>query len=560
MSADVVLWSNMSRVESPFHAIAAQALDDDPSPVESEANAAVVAVAAPGTTISEGGLEADGVKTPTSPLENGVHEVEQNKEEAEEDNVGEETSVVAGGARQAKGSSAATPEGGNEGTGDVVAKKSKKRTNVWTKTTSRKSTKKNGSKNGGARPSDAKDDNVILKPFHQEDDPGYPTLLSKIHKAEKIELSLDRLTASGSKGYRMVRATRGVVEGAWYFEIIVQNLGLTGHTRLGWSSRRGDIQAPVGYDAHSYAYRDVDGSKVHCALREPYGEPYVEGDCIGFYINLPREANYTRKAEEEVVGWKGQPYFVVADEPLKPVSGSEILYFRNGVSQGVAFTDINDGTYYPAASMYTLPNQDVCRVSFNFGPEFRYPPVDLGGRPIPSPMSKVSGPPTEASKAAADGPSKPPIAVYGEPFETPGVKQRMVPDHTTAVGAEEQQLPVVAKKEKVPKRFVRTAPPLAKKKKPQKSVPTTNSKNGVAPKPSSGMPSASKKSKAANGLPPSNPDSKPEASRTKSSKVDSAGAVVNLNSHARRPWTLENRLEGAHNVDVEVVVEASAAL
>lgn len=111
MSADVVLWSNMSRVESPFHAIAAQALDDDPSPVESEANAAVVAVAAPGTTISEGGLEADGVKTPTSPLENGVHEVEQNKEEAEEDNVGEETSVVAGGARQAKGSSAATPEG-----------------------------------------------------------------------------------------------------------------------------------------------------------------------------------------------------------------------------------------------------------------------------------------------------------------------------------------------------------------------------------------------------------------------------------------------------------------
>jgi Set1/Ash2 histone methyltransferase complex subunit ASH2 len=209
--------------------------------------------------------------------------------------------------------------GGGEEANENVTKKSKKRTNVWSKSTTRKSTKK--VKNNGVRPLDAKDDNVLLKPFHQEDDPSYPILLSKIYKAEKIELSTDRLTASGSKGYRMVRATRGVVEGAWYFEITVDRLGDTGHTRLGWSTRRGDIQAPVGYDAHSYAYRDLDGSKVHAALREPYGEAYHENDVLGFYINLPREAGFTAKPDEEVVGYKGQPYIIVADEPLKPLPG-----------------------------------------------------------------------------------------------------------------------------------------------------------------------------------------------------------------------------------------------
>lgn len=86
----------------------------------------------------------------------------------------------------------------------------------------------------------------------------------------------------------MVRATRGVTEGAWYFEVRVVKLGETGHTRLGWSNEKGDLQAPVGYDGNSFGYRDVDGSKVHKALREKYGdEGYVEGDVVGFYISLP---------------------------------------------------------------------------------------------------------------------------------------------------------------------------------------------------------------------------------------------------------------------------------
>ncbi|EPS62539.1 hypothetical protein M569_12252, partial [Genlisea aurea] len=70
-------------------------------------------------------------------------------------------------------------------------------------------------------------------------------------------------------------------------------------------------------------------------------------------------------------------------------AGSEILYFKNGVSQGVAFTDLYGGRYYPVASMYTLPNQSPCVVKFNFGPDFQNFPEDFGVRPAPRPMIDV---------------------------------------------------------------------------------------------------------------------------------------------------------------------------
>lgn len=33
--------------------------------------------------------------------------------------------------------------------------------------------------------------------------------------------------------------------------------------------------------------RDVDGSKVHEGLREPYGESYKEGDVMGLLLHMP---------------------------------------------------------------------------------------------------------------------------------------------------------------------------------------------------------------------------------------------------------------------------------
>ncbi|CAK9183472.1 unnamed protein product [Ilex paraguariensis] len=71
------------------------------------------------------------------------------------------------------------------------------------------------------------------------------------------------------------------------------------------------------------------------------------------------------------------------------LAGSEISFFKNGICQGVAFKDLYGGRYYPAASMYTLPNQPNCLVKFNFGPDFEFFPEDFGDRPVPRPMIEV---------------------------------------------------------------------------------------------------------------------------------------------------------------------------
>lgn len=234
-------------------------------------------------------------------------------------------------------------------------KAKKKNKDVWT-TTSRKGKKKtkhasNGNHNSkNAMSGDAlAEDRVFISPIPRfpdknDDSPELKISLSKVYKAEKVELSEDRLTASSTKGYRMVRATRGVTEGAWYFEIKVVHLGETGHTRLGWSTEKGDLQAPVGYDANSFGYRDIDGSKVHKALREKYGdEGYKEGDVIGFYINLPDGGSYAPNPLR-MVWHKGQRYICapnVKEDSLKVVPGEYFMVFSRSSSSAFWYSFVS---------------------------------------------------------------------------------------------------------------------------------------------------------------------------------------------------------------------------
>ncbi|KAL5204257.1 hypothetical protein ABZP36_009128 [Zizania latifolia] len=296
------------------------------------------------------------------------------------------------------------------------SKKSKKKNSnsVWTRPASRKGKKKGkqpanalaGGSGGGAagrlpKPSSGEDEFVLapaprLAIERSDDSPDWPVLLSRIFKSDKIEVSDDRLTAGSIKGYRMVRATRGVVSGVWYFEVKVLHLGTSGHTRLGWATNNADIHAPVGFDGFGFGYRDMDGCKVYKALRTKYAdEGYGEGDVLGFYINLPDGELYEPK-QPFLVQYKGLPFRAEAPKPTEkkmpepePVPGSEICYFKNGVCQGTAFLGIPGGRYYPAASMYTLPDEPNCEVRFNFGPDFEFFPEDFEGRPIPQPMSDV---------------------------------------------------------------------------------------------------------------------------------------------------------------------------
>lgn len=44
-----------------------------------------------------------------------------------------------------------------------------------------------------------------------------------------------------------------------------------------------ELNAPVGYDKHSYGYRS-GGDKVHQGRRESYGAAFGEGDVVGMFL------------------------------------------------------------------------------------------------------------------------------------------------------------------------------------------------------------------------------------------------------------------------------------
>lgn len=64
---------------------------------------------------------------------------------------------------------------------------------------------------------------------------------------------------------------------------------------------------------------------------------------------------------------------------LKVKQNSKISFFKNGQFQGVAFTDIYAGAYYPTISLY----KNVT-VSVNFGPSLKYPGTleNYNARPV----------------------------------------------------------------------------------------------------------------------------------------------------------------------------------
>merc|ERR1711865_819323 len=115
----------------------------------------------------------------------------------------------------------------------------------------------------------------------------------------------------------MARATHGTREGAYYWECEVLTPEIdAGHVRVGWAQRSGELQAPVGYDKWSYAYRDLQGPS----------------DVIGLAVFLQPPDAGTSSSEM----------------PASEMPANHIRFFKNGRDQGIAFTDIPPGIYFPS--------------------------------------------------------------------------------------------------------------------------------------------------------------------------------------------------------------------
>ncbi|XP_011177637.2 set1/Ash2 histone methyltransferase complex subunit ASH2 isoform X4 [Zeugodacus cucurbitae] len=205
-------------------------------------------------------------------------------------------------------------------------------------------------------------------------------LLALHDRAPQMKISEDRLAVTGEKGYCMVRATHSVNRGRWYFEAVVEEMPEGAATRLGWGQEYGNLQAPLGYDKFGYSWRSRKGTRFHESHGKHYSDAYAEGDVLGFLIDLPDEttSNYLPNTfkDRPLVKFKSHLYYEDKDKVqetlkgLQVLPGSKIEYFKNGKSQGVAFTDIYGGSYYPTISIHKSAT-----VSVNFGPNFKHPEV-----------------------------------------------------------------------------------------------------------------------------------------------------------------------------------------
>lgn len=207
-------------------------------------------------------------------------------------------------------------------------------------------------------------------------------------RAPQLKIGEDRIYVTGEKGYCMIRSTHGIHSGTWYFECTIEDMPDGSATRLGWSQALGNLQAPLGYDRFSYSWRSRKGTRFHQSMGYHYSNGgYGQGDTLGFLIHLPSIDDtvvlpQTYK-DKPLVKFKSYLYFEDKDDiqsaikGLKPLPGSKITFYKNGVNMGIAWQDISAGTYYPALSLYKS-----CTVSANFGPRFRYPPKDTKFRAI----------------------------------------------------------------------------------------------------------------------------------------------------------------------------------
>ncbi|KAI9475279.1 transcription factor, contains a PHD finger motif [Coemansia sp. RSA 989] len=257
------------------------------------------------------------------------------------------------------------------------------------------------------------------------DNPQGPAHMSReeTHAAAQFVIESDRLTVWNDKGYRMAKASHGVETGAWYFEAqILAPMRPEFNLRIGWSQISGELQAPCGYDVFSYSVRAKPCTRFHAAIGSPYGEEFGPGDTLGVLIYLPaldddekqdladrkwrpgeryRQFTYSRPEAQ-------RPYHADPELPPLPVlSGSELVYFKNGKCLGPAFQKLYLGKYYPAISSYMGG-----KVKVNLGPEFKFPPPAVWHNDTPiksiSALEYTLPEPSEANassevKDAADG-------------------------------------------------------------------------------------------------------------------------------------------------------------
>ncbi|GMR37033.1 hypothetical protein PMAYCL1PPCAC_07228, partial [Pristionchus mayeri] len=221
-----------------------------------------------------------------------------------------------------------------------------------------------------------------------------PTVtLSPNDRAYQLRMNDDNLIITGNEGYCVARATHSIAAGKWYFEVELTKAPADSAVRIGWAQQYGVVQACVGYNKFSYGWRSRKGTKFHNGVGKTYyRNGFKEGDVLGCLISLPFDScnpgpdssKYLPSSGKDhtMIKFKNRYFFEEHEDPanvmkrLEPLEGSYVEFFHNGVSCGIAFTDLYRGFYFPAVSLF-----HQAQLRLNFGPSFTHAPPD-GVRPM----------------------------------------------------------------------------------------------------------------------------------------------------------------------------------
>lgn len=149
------------------------------------------------------------------------------------------------------------------------------------------------------------------------------------------------ISFTGPNTYRGARANLGRNSGKWYFEVYIQGLSSSTNA-IGVATR---TQVLTGFDnASGFTATRAYGNNASklSPLTTGYGVIYTAGDTIGVALDLDNKT---------------------------------IEFSKNGISQGVAFTNLEDETWFP----YIVGTNTDFKITANFGATpFTYPvPTDF---------------------------------------------------------------------------------------------------------------------------------------------------------------------------------------
>ena len=157
-------------------------------------------------------------------------------------------------------------------------------------------------------------------------------------KSGSMTLSNGNLTAASSATPSGVRATIGVSADSWYWETTVAGVDPNEAIFVGIANSTAVFTQFPDSNPNYWTYYGNSGNKQN-GNSVAYGAPFGVGDVIGFAFNA---------------------------------TAHTLEFFKNNVSQGVAFTGIPAGTYYP---VFCTGNANEHSITTNFGQyPFKYTP------------------------------------------------------------------------------------------------------------------------------------------------------------------------------------------